>query len=226
MYGSTTCTTLCPNGQYANSTSKQCLLCIQSCLTCTAQPSNCLTCGSSVGGQNLFLSSSKCVLICPNGQWGNTTDHKCYACSGGCASCTNFGLKYCSACNNVSSLIYYKTIGASICAQTCPDGSFIVASIPNFCQPCAKQCITCSIAADNCTNNNCSINFYYLNGSCLYQCPDNYFPDLSTRLCSQCTDGCQSCFASGLNSCIKCKALTNTTNYFLQTNGPTCGPNC
>ena len=224
IYGATTCASQCLDGQYPNSTTKICLLCSLSCLTCTSS-TQCTSCGS-VGGQDLFLYSSKCLLSCPNGIWGNVSDHKCYSCSSGCSLCTNIGLNYCSACKNDSSTQYYKHIGVNTCGTTCSDGSFISASVPNICQACSKQCITCSILADNCTNTNCSINYFYLNGSCLSQCSDNYFADRSTRLCTGCTDGCQSCFAIGLASCTKCKPLSNGVDYFLQTTGTTCGPNC
>ena len=195
-------------------------------MTCVSSSTQCTSCGFSIGAQDLFLYSSKCLLNCPDGYWGNITDHTCYTCSPGCAICTNIGLTYCSVCNNVSGTPYYKYINSNTCGTTCPDGSFISASQPNKCMACSKQCITCSVVADNCTNTNCSLNYFYHNGACLSQCPDNYYADLSTRLCSQCTEGCQSCFASGLSSCTKCKALSNATNYFLQTTGNTCGPTC
>ena len=202
------------------------MLCSQSCLTCKPSSIQCTSCGFSVGAQDLFLYSSKCLLNCPDGYWGNVTDHTCYTCSGGCALCTNIGLTSCSACKNDSSIPYYKYIDVNTCGTGCPDGSFISTSEPNRCMPCSKLCISCSVLADNCTNTNCSLNYFYLSGDCRVQCPDNYFGNPSTRLCSQCSDGCQSCFSSGLTSCTKCKALANSSNYFLQTSGTICGPSC
>ncbi len=226
IYGTTTCSPQCPDGQYSNTTSKTCLLCSQSCLTCTSLSTQCTSCGLSVGAQHLFLYSNKCLLNCPDAYWGNISDNKCYTCSAGCAICTYIGLDYCSVCKNDSTTQYYKFISSNTCGTGCPDGSFISSNQPNKCMACSKQCITCSVVADNCTNTNCSLNYFYLNGSCLSQCPDNYYANLTTRLCTQCTDGCQSCFSSGHNSCTKCKALINTTNYFLQTAATTCAATC
>lgn len=79
--------------------------------------------------------------------------------------------------------------------------------------------------SDTCTNANCSKNYFYLNNSCLAQCPDNYYPDTALRQCIQCTPGCQTCFGSGLNSCTKCSNVT-TTQYYLQIGLSTCGTSC
>lgn len=196
------------------------------CLSCAGSSTNCTSCGLSVGGQILYQFGAECLASCPKGYWGNGTDNKCYECSGGCSVCTGSGLSSCQECTNASSTIYYKYLYEDICNTSCPDGQYISSSIPFFCQKCSPLCITCSSAADNCTSDNCSANFYYFNNSCLAQCPDNYFPDINSRLCTQCADGCQSCFASGLDSCSKCKQISNGTKYYHQIDNSTCGTSC
>jgi proprotein convertase subtilisin/kexin type 5 len=201
------------------------MLCNSECLTCQNNGNYCLTCGLSPFQAPLFFYSNQCLLKCPIKFWGNTSSNNCDACHAACLSCTSSGLDSCQSCGNISSTIYYKYIGADKCNTVCPDSQFIDTAIPNFCQKCAPNCITCVNTSDTCTNVNCSKNYFYLNNSCLAACPDNYYADLSLRQCIQCTAGCQSCFASGLNSCTKC-SLVSTTQYYLQIGITSCGASC
>lgn len=76
VYGTTTCNITCPDGQYEVNSTMKCMLCASTCLTCSTTSTTCLTCGfSSLLGVNLFLSGSQCLMNCPTGYWGNTTDH-------------------------------------------------------------------------------------------------------------------------------------------------------
>ena len=225
MYSTSICSLNCPSNQYKNVTSRRCLLCSSQCLTCQSNPNYCLTCSLSLFGANLFLYSNQCLLSCPIKFWGNIATRSCDACHAACTSCTSSGLNSCQACGNISSTIYYKFIGADTCNTSCPDGQFINASYPNFCQKCSPNCITCINSSDTCTNVNCSKNYYYLNNSCLATCPDNYYTDTTLRKCIQCTAGCQSCFASGLTSCTKCNAVS-TVQYYLQIGVTTCSSSC
>ena len=120
---------------------------------------------------------------------------------------------------------YYKEIGATVCGTSCPDGQFISPSIANLCQVCSPTCITCATTAENCTNTNCSINFYFLNNSCLASCPDSYYPDSSLRQCLPCASGCLLCYGAGLSACTNCSA-PGGTQYYKQTGIDTCASSC
>lgn len=186
-----------------------------------------MSCGLSTTGVNLFLYNNKCLAVCPISFWANSNTNICDPCSTGCLRCTNSGLTACTQCSNDSSTIYYLHIGATTCSSTnCPDGQYISSSVPNYCQPCSSICVTCSVSAENCTSSNCAQNYYFLNNSCLANCPDNYFNNLALRQCTQCTTGCQSCFSTGLNSCTACQSLVNGTKYYLQIGVNTCDLNC
>ena len=185
------------------------------CLTCSGSAKNCLSCGFSAYGFHLYLYNNTCLLNCPNGFWANSVGNTCDSCTQGCLTCTGVGLTNCLTCDNVTGTPYLKEIGATICGTTCPDRQFISASYPNECQPCASNCITCSGTANNCTSSNCSINYYYLNNSCLTQCPNQYFPNFSLRQCQLCAPGCALCFSSGVSSCTQCMN-SGGTDYFLQ----------
>ena len=215
VYSSTICTATCPNGQYKNTTSSTCLLCSASCLTCVNSATECVTCGLSNAGIHLFKYLTTCLAVCPNGFWANSTEYTCDACTAGCLTCTGAGLSNCMTCNNATGSPYHKQVGATVCGPTCPAGQFISAATPNFCQLCASNCVTCSILADNCTSANCSINFFYLNNTCLSTCPNQYYADASLRQCTLCTSGCALCFGAGLSSCTSCMAV-GATPYYLQ----------
>lgn len=108
-YGTTTCATSCPNGQYSVTSTFQCLLCSSSCLTCSGDSVTCQTCGfSTLFGVDLFLYSNQCLLYCPAGYYGKVSNHQCTACATGCATCTNSTATSCPTCANVSGTIYYK----------------------------------------------------------------------------------------------------------------------
>jgi proprotein convertase subtilisin/kexin type 5 len=108
IYGTEICNQSCPDGQYANTTSRQCLLCASQCITCINSSSTCLTCGYSTLGSNFFLYGTQCLLRCPVGYWANVASFTCDVCNSACLSCTNGSTSSCSACGNISSTIYYK----------------------------------------------------------------------------------------------------------------------
>jgi hypothetical protein len=98
IYGTSTCSLICPPAQYSNSTLFKCLLCDANCKTCVNTSSTCLTCGFSALGTNLFLYNRSCLLNCPNKYWPNTTSNECDGCNFGCAICTGPTLNDCTVC--------------------------------------------------------------------------------------------------------------------------------
>ena len=107
VYGTDWCNASCPDGQYSNITNHQCMLC-SGCKTCTTTSTNCLTCGFSAYGFELYLHNAACLLTCPNGFWANTVGNTCDACTAGCLTCTNAGLSSCMTCDNATGSPYYK----------------------------------------------------------------------------------------------------------------------
>ena len=168
----------------------------------------------------MYLFNTKCLYDCPFGMWEKGSDNTCHTCSTGCTSCTDLGTNKCMTCGTG----YYKYLNDTICAQTCPDGSFIDSNVPFYCQPCSITCVTCQVSAENCTNLTCAQNYYFLNNSCLAECPDTYYKDSSVRRCLSCTLGCQTCYDSGLNKCTKCSI--HVTQYYLQIGVDECAPQC
>lgn len=232
IYSSSTCSQTCPNGQYSNATSYKCLLCDVNCLTCTGTSTSCVTCGFSSIGADLFLYGTSCLLTCPVGFFANKATSTCDACDPGCSVCTGATLNDCSKCrtvNNSGTLTpYYKEVTNTICGTTCPTGQFISSSINNTCAVCDPGCIACSISSANCTINACSTGFFYfaLNSSCISTCPNNYYANSTTGICTQCTAGCQLCSGGGLTACTQCQITAANVSYYKIIDINTCTTVC
>jgi proprotein convertase subtilisin/kexin type 5 len=232
VYGTNTCNNLCPDGQYANSTIYQCLLCNANCLTCVTTSSYCLTCGFSTIGANLYLHVSSCLLTCPDGYYANSVGNTCDPCHYGCATCTGPLLTNCTVCsdyNNSGTIVtYYKIVAATTCDVSCPGGQFINSKAPNSCAYCDNSCISCSISSSNCTINACASGYYYLpsTSNCLSTCPNNYYANNSTGICTVCSAGCQLCYGGSLTTCTQCQITASNVSYFKIIDINTCTTVC
>lgn len=168
-------------------------------------------------------TNSTCLIKCPQGYWANATAYECQQCPTGCSACFGSTLQQCTVCSNVSGTLYYLGVGTTTCNTSCPDGQYISSLVPFVCLSCSPACLTCQDTADNCTSDTCAINYFYLNNSCLANCPDNYYyHDSTLRQCQQCSEGCLKCFGAGLDHCSQCYTLANGTEYFLQADTFTC----
>ena len=91
----------------------------------------------------------------------------------------------------------------------------------NVCQPCSSVCVTCSVAAENCTSTTCPQNLFFLSNQCLSSCPDGYYADTALRQCKACATECLKCFGAGAAACTKCSA-----SAYLQIGLTTCAATC
>jgi len=98
IYQTTQCSTVCPPGQYGNTTSHTCMLCNVNCLTCVSTSTTCQSCGFSSIGANLYLLANQCLLTCPNSYYANTNNYQCNSCHRGCALCFGSTLAQCTKC--------------------------------------------------------------------------------------------------------------------------------
>lgn len=113
---------ICPDGYYANTSSRLCIKCSSNCPTCTA--SSCLSCVSP-----LILYQGVCYQDCPSGTYSNSSS---------CSSC----LSICKACLSneicLSCISNYKLFNSS-CYLTCP--AFYYANLTgNVCLQCLFPC--------------------------------------------------------------------------------------
>ena len=190
-------------------------MCNANCKTCGTNDTNCLTCGFSGIGAELYLYQSPCLLTCPVGYFANTVNNTCDPCANGCGVCTGASLSNCSVCVTYNLTPYYKYQTQTICDTSCPDGELISGTTPNACEFCDPGCLTCVGTSTNCTINACQAgDFYYaVNSSCLRTCPDNYYANSTQQECIQCIGGCELCYGGLLTNCTKCQ-VSGVTSYY------------
>ena len=92
---------------------------------------------------------------------------------------------------------------------------------------CVAACATCTALS---TCQSCqSVNgiAYFLSGSlCTVSCPSNQFGQLSNYQCTNCADGCQTCFGPTLSDCYTCGVSSAPANHYLIYGTTLCNPNC
>ena len=76
IYGATTCSDICPPGQFASSTSVLCLVCDSNCATCYGTSKNCTSC-YLVNGFYVYLFNNICLKVCPTGYYSDLNTKKC-----------------------------------------------------------------------------------------------------------------------------------------------------
>lgn len=228
-YGTTTCDSICPSGEYMGSgvNDFQCLQCSATCLTCTGTSTNCVTCPSP----NLLHQASPgvwtCVSVCQAGYYQDALNPVCNKCPTGCALCIDgtiaggFGTQ-CSQCQTELTVAYYLISGTTTCSTSCPVGQFAGSSATaNQCVLCATGCASCTAGTLNdCTSCGTAAGSpYYLavgTTTCAVACPDGQYPDIisGTHHCLACSASCTKCSGSA-TACTFCKAPSGTNRFLL-----------
>jgi proprotein convertase subtilisin/kexin type 5 len=166
---------------------------------------------SVVGGQ-LYLFGSSCVFNCPVGTYQNTTLNECKTCDVSCATCNGPTNANCYKCANAtvagSLVVYYLAFATSVCSLTCPQGQYIDAAVPNYCQQCGSPCAACAATATTCLA--CPNGFYFYPSTCLTTCPQGTYGDALLAQCLSCNAACATCFGAGTSSCNSCKTDSGT----------------
>ncbi len=57
-------------------------------------------------------------------------------------------------------------------------------------------------------------------------CPNNYYANITTGYCTQCTAGCALCYGTGLNFCTKCQITGSNLPYFKVIDIDICNTTC
>ena len=120
----------------------------------------------------------------------------------------------CNICNNLTCPIecdetkYYLNF---TCLDQCPENCFVENN--NNCKVCDNSCKTCNQASNkNCLS--CSYPKYLYNGECLLDCPQYYYKNNESHICSRCHHSCITCLDSSDSSCTSCDVKTRQmTNY-------------
>lgn len=127
------------------------------------------------------------------GNFGNTTNRQCQACSTKCKTCVDNADK-CTSCPSGASL--YN----DLCLSVCPVYTYSDPS--GYCLPCGTDCETCT-SNTQCTLCKASSGKYLYGGACVSACPtEHYYPDPATKTCESCPQQCLQC--SSADVCTQC----------------------
>jgi proprotein convertase subtilisin/kexin type 5 len=201
------CVSSCPVG--TASINMICTACNSPCLTCLGSVTSCLSCDPSYSPA-VYLSGTRCVTSCPSGTYTNDTNNECTTCTNQCLTCTS--ASSCLSCISGYSLF------SNTCSQGCQSG---YVSVNQICLACLFTCGTCSINQYNCTSCLATLSpKQYLTGnSCVQTCPDTFYGNISTLLCTQCPSPCYTCSSTSI--CTSC-----LDGYSLSFNGSSCLVSC
>ena len=220
------CLGTCPDSFWGDSATNKCMPCYNNgvgpsytCATCSGGGSN--QCTSCNAGKFLHPNTGgQCLIICPNGFWGDGSTNKCMPChiSGvgpyySCVTCSAGGNNDCNSCP-AGSFLHPNTGGQ--CLNPCPDGYWGDSTV-NQCMPCYSSgsspftCKTCT-AGTSSSCSSCYTSTYLHNGECLDTCPTGFWEDTSTNTCQPCyysSSGsspftCHTCSGPADNECDSC----------------------
>ena len=224
------CLGTCPAGYYGDSTSNTCELCakdysnmLKSCRICSAKTLNdCLSCYS--GAYLHPAAGGPCLPSCPTGFWADNSTNICQQCYQSavdpftCAACNGPYFNHCLACNAPG---FLDPLTDS-CVSVCPTGYWGDTS--------TRVCLTCYSTEDpyavhgtcrSCygpNDNQCTSCFsgrFYLNTSdtCVLNCPDGWFPNMTNNSCDPCfatssfqstSRTCATCVGPNYYECLSC----------------------
>jgi proprotein convertase subtilisin/kexin type 5 len=193
------CVTNCIDGEFSVLSDHSCQSCNPSCVLCNQTASTCQKC-KNVSGILYYYYSNECLINCPNGMYGESSNNTCVVCNSACSLCFGPSTIQCYACNpdNTTGTYYYLSYGTTYCVTTCPYGQYAVNG-SYTCQPCNINCATCSGVSTNCLTctyvNTINI-VYLLNAVCILTCPNSYWMNSAVPLdhkCSPCHPYCAVC---------------------------------
>lgn len=98
-------------------------------------------------------------------------------------------------CNSCADKYYFLAFN---CVDECPSNYY---SVNMECFECSSRCLTCTSNSYTCTS--CQISGEtptYLDGSsCVSECSNSYYPDITSGKCLACPTNCLTCTSS--NAC-------------------------
>lgn len=170
----------CNVGYYDDGSSATCLPCNSTCAGCNGPAStDCTSCNSALN-RGLNSPTGQCLCITSFYEYNNL----CYACHYSCLNCTNNTATSCISCKTTTAFRDFHS-ATNMCI--CKDGYF--EKNVAVCGICDFTCLTCSLAATNCTT--CSPTEYRIlvGNSC--PCIDGYVDVLGN--CTVCHYSCLTC---------------------------------
>ncbi|KAL4456253.1 hypothetical protein ABPG74_014214 [Tetrahymena malaccensis] len=224
FYNNSICTLDCSEipGTYAQDDS--CLPCNSQCKTCDGPDfSDCLQCQDGFTLlNNICVPCDSTCLRC----FGTTSD-QCYSCVDGyvlqgnsCVLSCNPGYflqtKICNQCNQACRLCFGPQNNQ---CTSCSQGFYFN---NNICLPCHPYCQNCfGPNQDNCLF--CNPGSFLLRTQCYSNqqggCPQGYYGNFQTGLCSLCDPSCLTCQGSSPNVCLSCPKGSYMTQLYYDISG-------
>ncbi|XP_064458095.1 extracellular matrix organizing protein FRAS1-like isoform X3 [Ornithodoros turicata] len=180
----------CVKGTYYDRTNNRCQDCTKGCVDCvklTGGQVTCLECPES-----LVPLEDRCVSRCPVGFFQNERNF-CEGCHRSCTECNRRGPSGCTACPAET----YLTVEC-FCMSSCYVGSY---NTNGICEACGHNCHQCQ-SYRNCEK--CDTGFVLQHGECVVRCDDDYFLDLSSGTCKECSWNCGTCYGPNPDNCLSC----------------------
>ncbi|CAH1252500.1 CD163 [Branchiostoma lanceolatum] len=104
----------------------------------------------------------QCQPSCPDGYYGNPSDHTCQRCFANCLTCVGTSFS-CDRCK----VGFYNN--GTTCVSTCGHG-FHAREGDGTCQPCSPECASCEGSAESCTS--CPQDMYLQGSTCVATCSE------------------------------------------------------
>jgi proprotein convertase subtilisin/kexin type 5 len=178
-----------------------CSLCHYSCVTC----SSVLATGCSSCPTGRTLTSGSC--LCPSGSFDNGAAVACQPCASTCLNCSNQLASSCTACYPLHlRFLSPSPTGSCVCGSAYFDSGALI------CSPCDAKCLTCMVAATNCSSCD-SLLFRTLSSNHSCDCKPAYFDSGSLPACQPCSSLCLTCVVSPANctACVSSRYLSSNS---------------
>ncbi|KAL4480116.1 hypothetical protein ABPG74_020632 [Tetrahymena malaccensis] len=169
--------------------------------------------GSCTQGCRICIMKQCVVGQCNQGYYSNNKplDPQCLNCDQSCLECNGSGNNKCTSCPDNFQLQNGQCIQCKL-----NNGEYFDKS-QKKCQPCSKNCLTCS-DKDTCTQ--CVNNFQLTDKICSQSCPyQNQFQD-NTKTCQNCDSTCLTCVNTA-TTCTSCQK-----DLYLNTKSSSCQLQC
>ncbi len=155
--GSTTvCVMGCPDGQYVGASPLICDSCDANCYKCVNTATNCISCGLSGGGVQLYLlPNATCSNLCPSQHFPNT-NNICLPCHSSCMSCNGTLAINCLTCDITAIQPLYYDSSNHTCTLVCSINYYTVIASIYLCDQCHISCFKCAIPHSPTACNTCN----------------------------------------------------------------------
>lgn len=170
-----------------------------------------------------IVSNGNCVASCQSGF--TAINGRCVACSSNCAQCSGSTTACTSClsgfqidastqrCVSVTQCPYGQDFQNGVCSNICDNGFFF---FENMCiyggcfSGYAANAFGGCIRTGAAPTLACSAGQFLLNGRCVSNCGNGFFPDNLSQRCLACSANCVACFSASF--CVTCQTGFQATN--------------